>query len=249
MGNATKVMLVTGASRGIGAEVAMLASKRGFAVGVNYVRDEKAARDVVGRVEHGGGRAIALQADVADQAQVERMFASLDASLGTIDALVNNAGLLDVVAIDDVSEERLLKSYRANVFGMAYCAREAVRRMSTTRGGRGGTIVNLSSAASRLGVLGAAYAGTKGATDAFTLALANEVAAQGIRVTAVRPGLIDTTIHAASGGVDNMRERAKTAVPMRRPGSAAEVAEAIVWLASEQASYVHGTILDVSGGR
>jgi NAD(P)-dependent dehydrogenase (short-subunit alcohol dehydrogenase family) len=192
---------------------------------------------------------MALQADIGDQAQVARMFAKVDESLGTLGALVNNAGLLDVVAIDDVTEERLLASYRSNVFGAAYCAREAVRRMSTARGGRGGTIVNLSSVASRLGGLGVAYAGTKGATDAFTLALANEVAAQGIRVTAVRPGLIDTTIHAASGGVDSMRERAKSAVPMKRHGAPSEVAEAVLWLSSEQASYVHGTIVDVSGGR
>jgi NAD(P)-dependent dehydrogenase (short-subunit alcohol dehydrogenase family) len=247
--NAAKVMLVTGASRGIGAEVAMLAARRGFAVGVNYLRDTKAAHEVVTRIERDGGRAIALQADVGDQAQVARMFAALDDSLGILDALVNNAGLLDVVGIDDASEERLLRSYRANVFGAAYCAREAVRRMSTARGGRGGTVVNLSSVASRLGGLGVAYAGTKGATDAFTLALANEVAAQGIRVTAVRPGLIDTTIHAASGGVDSMRERAKTAVPMRRHGAPSEVAEAVLWLASNEASYVHGTLLDVAGGR
>jgi len=247
--NAGKVMLVTGASRGIGAEVALLASKRGFAVAVNYLRDERAAHDVVARIGREGGRAMALQADIGDQAQVARMFAKVDESLGTLGALVNNAGLLDVVAIDDVTEERLLASYRANVFGAAYCAREAVRRMSTARGGRGGTIVNLSSVASRLGGLGVAYAGTKGATDAFTLALANEVAAQGIRVTAVRPGLIDTTIHAASGGVDSMRERAKSAVPMKRHGAPSEVAEAVLWLSSEQASYVHGTIVDVSGGR
>jgi NAD(P)-dependent dehydrogenase (short-subunit alcohol dehydrogenase family) len=246
---AAKVMLVTGGSRGIGAEVALLAAKRGFAVGVNYLRDERAAHDVVGRIGREGGRAIALQADIGDQGQVARMFASVDDSLGPLDVLVNNAGLLDVVAIDDVTEERLLASYRANVFGAAYCAREAVRRMSTVRGGRGGTIVNLSSVASRLGGLGIAYAGTKGATDAFTLALANEVAAQGIRVTAVRPGLIDTTIHAASGGVDSMRERAKTAVPMKRHGAPSEVAEAVMWLASEQASYVHGTLIDVAGGR
>ncbi len=242
-------MLVTGASRGIGAEVAILAAKRGYMVGVNYLRDEQAAHDVVARIGREGGRAIALQADVGDQAQVARMFSALDESLGRVDALVNNAGLLDVVAIDDVTEARLLRSYRANVFGAAYCAREAVRRMSTARGGRGGTIVNLSSAASRLGGLGIAYAGTKGATDAFTLVLGNEVAAQGIRVTAVRPGLIDTTIHAASGGVDSMRERAKTAVPMKRHGTPAEVAEAVLCLASDQASYVHGTIVDVSGGR
>jgi len=247
--NAGNVMLVTGASRGIGAEVALLASKRGFAVAVNYLRDERAAHDVVARIGREGGRAMALQADIGDQAQVARMFAKVDESLGTLGALVNNAGLLDVVAIDDVTEERLLASYRANVFGAAYCAREAVRRMSTARGGRGGTIVNLSSVASRLGGLGVAYAGTKGATDAFTLALANEVAAQGIRVTAVRPGLIDTTIHAASGGVDSMRERAKSAVPMKRHGAPSEVAEAVLWLSSEQASYVHGTIVDVSGGR
>ena len=245
----TKVMLVTGASRGIGAEVAILASRRGFAVGVNYLRDEQAAREVVARIEREGGRAIALQADVGDQAQVARMFASLDAALGALDVLVNNAGLLDVVGIDDVSEDRLLLSYRANVFAMAYCAREAVRRMSTTRGGRGGSIVNLSSVASRLGGLGIAYAGSKGATDAFTLVLANEVATQGIRVTAVRPGLIDTSIHTASGGVESMRERAKAAVPMKRHGAPSEVAEAILWLASDQASYVHGTIVDVSGGR
>jgi len=245
----TKVMLVTGASRGIGAAVALAAGRAGYAVGVNYRANAGAAGAVVAEIERRGGRAVAIAGDVGDDAAVSRVFEELDGTLGRIDVLVNNAGILEVLALGDVSEEALLRTYRANVFGTAYCAREAVARMSSRSGGRGGAIVNISSAASRLGVLGAAYAASKGAIDAFTRALANEVASQGIRVNAVRPGLIDTAIHEASGGVQHMRERAKTAVPLGREGTPAEVAEAVLWLASDAASYVHGTIIDVAGGR
>jgi NAD(P)-dependent dehydrogenase (short-subunit alcohol dehydrogenase family) len=247
----TRVMLVTGASRGIGAEIAVLAGQTGWRVGVNYHRSKAAAEKVVQRIEAAGGHAVALQADVGKLPEVERMFAQLDEAFGALDALVNNAGVLASFRITEVDEDNVRELYEANVFSAYYCAREAVRRMAVSRGGRGGAIVNMSSVAARLGGLGggSAYAGSKGALDSFNLALAKEVGRDGIRVNALRPGLIATEIHNVHGGIEQMQEMAKTAVPMGRAGSAREVAEAALWLAGEQASYVHGTVLDVAGGR
>jgi NAD(P)-dependent dehydrogenase (short-subunit alcohol dehydrogenase family) len=246
-----KIILVTGASRGIGAEIAVAAGERGWRVGVNYHRSEAAAHAVVKRIQAAGGQAVALQADVGKLREVERMFVQLDAAFGTLDVLVNNAGVLASFRITEVDEDNVRSLYEANVFSAYYCAREAVRRMATSRGGRGGAIVNMSSVASRLGGLGggSAYAGSKGALDSFNLALAKEVGRDGIRVNALRPGLIATEIHDVHGGIAQMQELAKTAVPMGRAGSAREVAEAALWLAGDQASYVHGTVVDVAGGR
>ena len=247
----TKTILVTGASRGIGAEIAVAAGELGWRVGVNYHRSEEAARQVVERVRAAGGQALALQADAGKLVEVRRMFARLDEAFGPLDVLVNNAGVLASFRITEVDEENLRSLYEANVFSAYYCAGEAVRRMATSLGGRGGAIVNMSSVASRLGGLagGSAYAGSKGALDAFNLALAKEVGRDGIRVNALRPGLIATEIHNVHGGIAQMQEMAKTAVPMGRAGSAREVAEAALWLASDAASYVHGTVIDVAGGR
>ena len=246
-----KVILVTGASRGIGAEIALLAGERGWRVGVNYHRSAEAANNIVAQVRRSGGEAVALQADVGKLAEVQRMFRELDEAFGTLDVLVNNAGVLANFRITEVDEDNVRELYEANVFSAYYCAREAVRRMATSRGGRGGAIVNMCSVASRLGGLagGTAYAGSKGAVDSFNLALAKELGPEGIRVNALRPGLIATDIHAIHGGVAHAQELAKTAVPMGRTGSAREVAEAALWLATEQASYVHGAVLDVAGGR
>ena len=246
-----KVMLVTGASRGIGAEVALLAAARGYAVGVNYLRNAAAAEDVVQRIRAAGGEAVALQADVGHLDQVVSLFERLDAALGTPDVLVNNAGVLANFRVDSADEAMLMAVFRANMFSAYFCAREAIRRMSTKHGGKGGAIVNLSSVASRLGGLGGgvAYAASKGAMDSFNLALAREVGAEGIRVNAIRPGLISTEMHNVHGGIAQMQQMAKTAVPLGRAGEAGEVAEVALWLASDAASYVHGTIVDVAGGR
>lgn len=246
-----QVILVTGASRGIGAEIALLAAERGWRVGVNYHRSADAAQKVVEQIRRSGGEAVALHANVGKLAEVERMFRELDEAFGTLDVLVNNAGVLANFRITEVDKDNVRELYEANVFSAYYCAREAVRRMATSRGGRGGAIVNMSSVAARLGGLagGTAYAGSKGALDSFNLALAKELGPEGIRVNALRPGLIATDIHAIHGGVGHAQELAKTAVPMGRTGSAREVAEAVLWLASEQASYVHGAVLDVAGGR
>jgi NAD(P)-dependent dehydrogenase (short-subunit alcohol dehydrogenase family) len=243
-----KVMLVTGGSRGIGAAVARLAGAAGYAVAVNYVRNAEAAGKVVDGIASAGGKAVALQADVGDDAQVKRLFAEVDAKLGPLDVLVNNAGILGKRRLEDMDEATLEAMFRANVFSLYFCSREAVRRMSTKHGGRGGAIVNLSSVASRLGGLagGTHYAATKGAVDTFTLALAKEVGAEGIRVNALRPGLIDTEMHEVHGGIDPSLAQA---VPLGRAGQAEEVARAVLWLASGDSSYVHGAILDVSGGR
>jgi NAD(P)-dependent dehydrogenase (short-subunit alcohol dehydrogenase family) len=246
-----RVVLVTGGSRGIGAATARLAAQRGWSVAVNYTSNEAAAQQVVQAVREGGRRAIAVQADVADEAQVVRMFEEVDAKLGRLTDLVNNAGVVDMAArVDEMSGARLQRMFGINVIGTILCAREAVRRMSTRHGGSGGAIVNVSSAASRLGSPSqyVDYASAKGAVDAFTLGLAKEVAAEGIRVNAVRPGLIETDIHASGGIPDRVKQLAHQ-VPMQRGGSAEEVANAIVWLLSEEASYTTMSLLEVSGGR
>jgi NAD(P)-dependent dehydrogenase (short-subunit alcohol dehydrogenase family) len=246
-----RVLLVTGASRGIGAACALLAARQGWDVAVNYTRDETAAQQVVSQVKDSGRRAIALRADVADEAAVLAMFKRVDAELGPLRALVNNAGVVDAPArIDEMTLARWQRMFAINVFGSLLCAREAVRRMSTRHGGRGGAIVNLSSAAAVLGSPGqyVDYAASKGAIDTFTVGLAREVAGEGIRVNAVRPGIIETDIHASGGLPDRAAQLAPT-VPMRRAGSADEVAQAVLWLLSDAASYVTGAVMDVSGGR
>ena len=244
-------LLVTGGSRGIGAATALLAAQRGYAVAVNYTTNSLAADEVVRQIRAQGGNAITVQADVGDEAQVMAMFGKIDAKLGRLTALVNNAGVVDVAArVDEMSVARLKRMFDINVLGSFVCAREAVKRMSTRFGGSGGAIVNVSSAAARLGAGGqyVDYAASKGAIDTFTLGLAKEVAQEGIRVNAVRPGIIETEIHASGGQPDRIRQMAPL-VPMQRAGSAEEVAQAIVWLLSGDASYTTGTLLDVTGGR
>lgn len=246
-----QVLLITGGGRGIGAATALLAAQRGYAVAVNYANNSLAADEVVRAIRAGGGTAMAVQADVGDEAQVLAMFEKVDARLGRLTALVNNAGVVDVQArVDEMSVARLERMFRVNVIGSFVCAREAVRRMSTRHGGSGGAIVNVSSAAARLGSPGqyVDYAAAKGAIDTFTIGLAKEVAAEGIRVNAVRPGLIDTEIHASGGMPKRAFELAPT-VPMQRTGSAEEIAGAILWLLSAEASYATMALLDVTGGR
>ena len=246
-----KVLLVTGGSRGIGAATCLLAARQGWAVAVNYTANSLAADEVVRQIRAAGGRAMAVQADVANEAQVQRMFEQVDAKLGRLTGLVNNAGVVDVTArVEDMSVARWKRMFDINVIGSLICAREAVRRMGTKHGGAGGSIVNLSSAAARLGAPGqyVDYAASKGAIDAFTIGLAKEVAGDGIRVNAVRPGLIETEIH-ASGGLPNRVKDLQHQVPMQRGGTAEEVAEAIVWLLGEGASYTTMSLIEVSGGR
>ncbi|MDI9234525.1 SDR family oxidoreductase [Limnohabitans lacus] len=246
-----KVLLVTGGGRGIGAATSLLAAQQGWSVAVNYTANSLAADEVVRQIRAAGGQAIAVKADVAEEDQVLRMFEHIDAKLGRLTGLVNNAGVVDVYArVADMSVARLKRMFDINVMGSLICAREAVRRMSTQYGGEGGSIVNVSSAASRLGSPGqyVDYAAAKGAIDAFTLGLAKEVAAEGIRVNAVRPGLIDTEIH-ASGGLPNRVKDLQHLVPMQRGGTAEEVAQSIVWLLSDAASYTTMSLIDVSGGR
>lgn len=244
-------MLVTGAGRGIGASVAIMAGSRGYRVAVNYVKDQVSANKVVQAIQGSGGEAIAIQADVGDIKAVEGMFKTIDEKWQRLDVLVNNAGMLANFRVEDVTDENISQIFRTNVFSTYFCSREAVIRMSTKHRGSGGVIVNLSSVAARLGGLGggSGYAATKAAISTFTLALAKEVGHEGIRVNAVSPGLIETEIHNVHGGIAHMQELAKSAVPMGRHGSADEVAEAIMWLASDAASYIDGTVLDVSGGR
>ena len=247
----SKVLLITGGSRGIGAATALLAASQGYAVAVNYTANSLAADEVVRQIRAGGGTAITVQADVAVEADVLAMFKKVDAKLGRLSALVNNAGVVDVASrVDAMSLERLQRMFAINVFGSFMCAREAVKRMSTRYEGEGGSIVNVSSAAARLGAPGqyVDYAAAKGAIDTFTLGLAKEVALEGIRVNAVRPGIIDTEIH-ASGGLPHRARDLAPQVPMQRAGTALEVAEAIVWLLGENSSYTTGSLLDVTGGR
>ncbi|WP_066269362.1 SDR family oxidoreductase [Hydrogenophaga palleronii] len=246
-----RALLVTGGGRGIGAATARLAARQGWAVAVNYTANSLAADEVVRAIRADGGTAISVQADVAHEEQVLAMFAKIDAKLGRLRGLVNNAGVVDVTArVDQMSVARWRRMFDINVIGSMLCAREAVRRMSTRHGGEGGSIVNVSSAASRLGAAGqyVDYAAAKGAIDAFTIGLAREVGGEGVRVNAVRPGLIETDIHASGGLPDRVRDL-QHQVPMQRGGQADEVAQAIVWLLSDAASYTTMSLMDVSGGR
>lgn len=243
-------LIITGASRGIGAAVARLAARQ-YSVVVNYARDEAAASEVVRQLIAAGGRAVAVQADVSVEKDVERLFAEAEKQLGPVRALVNNAGITGSLSwADAIRSEMLARVFAVNVTGTILCSREAVRRMSTGNGGSGGAIVNVSSRASEIGGAGewVHYAASKGAVDTFTIGLAREVAAEGIRVNAVSPGLISTELHAAAGAPDRLERMAPT-IPMKRAGTAEEVAEGIMWLLSPAASYVTGVILPISGGR
>lgn len=246
-----KTLIVTGASTGIGAACARLGAKAGYDVAIGYRSDQKSASEVAADVEAAGGRAHLIQADLSDPEQIDRFFADFDLAFDRLDGLVNNAGIVDVAArVDELDHARLRRMMDTNLIGPMLMAGHAVRRMSTRHGGGGGAIVNLSSAAARMGGAGqyVDYAATKAAIDIFTKGLSDEVATEGIRVTAVRPGIIETPIH-GKGGEPDRSERMADVVPMKRAGSADEVAEAILWLLSDQASYVTGTMLDVSGGR
>ena len=246
-----KAILITGGSRGIGAATARLAAARGYAVCVNYLHRRDVAEALVGEIERAGGTAIAVAGDVASEIEVGHLFATVDARLGPLTALVNNAGILERQArLEEMDAARLARVFATNVIGAFVCAREAITRMSTRHGGAGGAIVNLSSVAARLGAPGEYidYAASKGAIDTMTVGLAKEVAAEGIRVNAVRPGIIHTEIH-ASGGEAGRVERLAPTIPMQRGGTPEEVAQAILWLLSDEAAYVTGTILDVAGGR
>ncbi|MFQ4142669.1 SDR family oxidoreductase [Chlorogloeopsis sp. ULAP02] len=246
-----KVLIVTGGSRGIGAATACLAAEQSYAVCINYLRNQEAANKIVDSIKHGGGRAIAIAADVASETDVIDLFNQVDQQLGKVTALVNNAGILEPqTRVENMDAARLQRILTTNIIGSFLCAREAVKRMSTKHGGRGGAIVNVSSAASRLGSPGeyVDYAASKGAIDTMTIGLAKEVADEGIRVNAVRPGFIYTDIH-ASGGEPNRVERVKEFVPMKRGGQAIEVAKAILWLLSDEASYTTASFIDISGGK
>lgn len=246
-----KVVLITGGARGIGAATARMAGLRGYAVCVNYLRDAAAAGAVVDGIVGAGGRAMAVQADVSDERAVEAMFARIDAEFGMVTALVNNAATLETqMRLEGMDAGRMGRLFATNVIGSMLCAREAVRRMSTRHGGGGGAIVNVSSGAAKTGAPGeyVDYAATKGAIDTFTVGLAREVAEEGIRVNGVRPGFIYTEMH-AKGGEPGRVDRVKAMVPMQRGGQPEEVAAAILWLLSEEATFTTGAILDVAGGR
>jgi NAD(P)-dependent dehydrogenase (short-subunit alcohol dehydrogenase family) len=251
VGAVNRVALVTGGSRGIGAATASRFSADGWDVAVGYLSDSSAAGYVVEKCRSAGQRAVAIQADISRGEDISRMFTEVDEELGPLRALVNCAGIVDQKArVDEYPTGRVERMFSVNVVGPFLCAREAVRRMSTMRGGGGGAIVNVSSAAARLGSPGeyVDYAASKGAIDTMTIGLAREVAEEGIRVNAVRPGLVDTSIHASGGQPDRIAEM-RSAIPMAREGQPPEIANAIVWLCSDEASYVTGALLDVSGGR
>ena len=246
-----RIALITGAGRGIGAATARLLAERGFDIAINYTRNAAAAEGVAAEVRSLGRRALLVRADVAVEAEVLVMFDAVDRGLGRISALINNAGIVDMKArLDEMSTARFKRMLDVNVLGTLVCSREAIKRMSTRHGGAGGSIVNLSSIAASLGAPGmyVDYAASKGAIDSLTLGLAREVATEGVRVNAVRPGIIDTEIHADSGDADRPQKSASI-IPMQRPGTALEIAQAIGWLVSDDASYVTGTVLGVSGGR
>ena len=246
-----KVLIVTGGSRGIGAATARIAGRRGYAVCVNFLKNKVAAKQIVDKINADGGQAIAVGADISKEEEVLELFSTVDDSLGKISALVNNAGILESqMRIEDMDSKRLNRVFLTNITGSILCAREAVKRMSIKNGGNGGTIVNLSSAAARLGSPGEYidYAASKGAIDTFTRGLAQEVAEEGIRVNAVRPGVIETDIH-ASGGEPGRVERIKDTIPLKRGGKPEEVARSIMWLLSSESSYTTGALLEVSGGR
>lgn len=247
----SEILVITGGTRGIGAATARLAAARGWIVVVNYRRDHEAAERVVTEIEASGGRAVSIRADVSEEQEAVELFSTVDERLGPVTGLVNAAGYAEPQArVDEMSAERLRRLFATNVTGSFLCAREAIRRMSTRHGGQGGAIVNLSSIAARLGSPGeyVDYAASKGAIDTFTIGLAKEVAGEGVRVNGVRPGLIHTEFHAA-GGDPGRVERLAATVPMGRGGEAEEVAAAILWLLSEEASYTTGALLDVGGGR
>ena len=249
--NVREVMLITGASRGIGAATAVLAAERGYDVAISFRRDSGAAESVAEQVRARRARAVTIRADIASEDDVERMFATVDSELGTLAVLVNNAGTLDLqMRLDEMSTERIERTLRVNVVGVFLCCRAAVRRMSTRYGGGGGRIVNVSSAAARMGSAREYidYAASKGAVDTMTVGLANEVAEEGIRVNAVRPGIVYTELHALGGEPERV-DRVKIAVPMKRGGEPAEIAHAVLWLASNDSSYCTGSFVDASGGR
>ena len=245
------IALITGAGRGIGAATARLLAARGWDIAINYARDEAAAQQVAGDVRAAGRRALPVCADVADEAAVLAMFDAVDRGLGRLGALVNNAGIVDIKArLDEMTTARWRRMLDVNVFGTLLCSREAVKRMSTRHGGAGGVIVNLSSIAATLGApaMYVDYAASKGAIETLTVGLGRELAAEGVRVAAVSPGIIDTEIHAASGDAARAHKLAST-IPMQRPGTAQEIAHAIAWLVSDEASYVTATVLGAAGGR
>jgi len=246
-----KVIVITGASRGIGAATARLAARAGYRICINYLRDDEAAQRVLAEVRELGAEAIAVKADVSVEDEIIQLFQRVDAELGPVTALVNNAGTIGQQSrVEEVSEFRLLKLMKTNVVGPMLCAKHALQRMSTRHGGQGGSIVNVSSVAARLGSPNeyVDYAASKGALDTFTLGLAKEVAGEGVRVNAVRPGYIFTDFHALSGDPDRV-SKLEPGIPMGRGGQAEEVAEAILWLLSDQASYSTGSFLDLGGGR
>jgi NAD(P)-dependent dehydrogenase (short-subunit alcohol dehydrogenase family) len=246
-----RLLIVTGGSRGIGAAVARLAAVRGYAVAVNYLQNQRAALSVVEQIESSGGSAVPIQGDVAQEADTVRLFKEAEEAFGPVYGLVNNAGITGGFSrVEDIQRKNLIEALVTNIAGPILCSREAVRRMSTRNGGKGGSIVNISSLAARTGGAGewVHYAATKGAVNSFTVGLAREVAVEGIRVNAVAPGLIDTDLHASNGAPDRLRELSPS-IPVRRPGRAEEIAEGVVWLLSDAASYTTGAILEIGGGR